>query len=120
MWIWKQAAGELWRNGKLIAKGYSGHGDGVNNPSMQAVHKVGPIPRGRWRFVVLAGDLHTGPYSIIIMPCPGTVTYDRDGFRGHGDNSKGDRSASEGCIILARAIRVMIWTSGDHDLEVVA
>ena len=30
MWTWDQSAGELRRNGEVIAKGYSGKGKGKN------------------------------------------------------------------------------------------
>jgi hypothetical protein len=119
MRIWKQRAGELWTGENCIAKGYSGHGEGVNNPDMQEVVKVGPIPRGKYRMVGLATDNHTGPYSIILQPEPGTNTFGRSGFRIHGDNQQMNHSASEGCIILPPTIRHLLWESDDHEIEVV-
>ena len=120
MWTWKQAAGELWRAGELVSRGYSGNGRGLNNPAMQAAVAVGPIPVGRWKFVTIANDNHTGPFSIVILPEQGTATLGRAGFRCHGDNAKLDHSASHGCIILPRSIRAEIWASGERALEVVA
>ena len=119
MRIWKQRAGELWSGDHCLAKGYSGHDVGVNNPDMETVPRVGPIPRGRYRLVGLARDDHTGPYSILLVPEPGTDTHGRAGFRIHGDNARLNHTASEGCIILQLPIRRLLWESDDHDLEVV-
>jgi len=62
---------------------------------------------------------HTGPFTIVLLPTPGTDTLGRDAFRIHGDNSLGNRSASHGCIILRREVREHMWSSGDHELVVV-
>ncbi|MPW09303.1 hypothetical protein GCT19_27215 [Paraburkholderia sp. CNPSo 3155] len=45
-WTHSQSSGTLSRDGSLVARGYSGHGAGKNNPVMQAVRSVGPIPEG--------------------------------------------------------------------------
>jgi hypothetical protein len=50
-WTYKQSTGELDHNGAAIGAGYSGHGAGLNNPAMQNVHDVGPIPRELGRSV---------------------------------------------------------------------
>jgi len=42
----------------------------------------------------------------------------RSGFLIHGDNSKHNFSASEGCIILSRSTRDAISSSGITRLEV--
>ncbi len=46
MWTYCQKTGELLQNGVLVATGYSGQGNGRNNPDLQEDHDVGPIPRG--------------------------------------------------------------------------
>ena len=120
MWTWDQSAGVLSRAGAIVSRGYSGRGRGLNNPQMQAVWSVGPIPAGRWRFAGMAEDNRTGPLSIVILPEPGTDTEGRSGFRCHGDNVRMNLSASHGCIILPHAVRRAIWASGDRDLLVVA
>jgi hypothetical protein len=121
MWKWEIRTGTLSHDGKVIfAGGYSGLGEGVNNPAMEAVRGEGPIPEGLWTFTDIAQDNHTGPFSIRIAPLPGTVTHGRDGFRCHGDNKAMNHTASHGCIILPPAVRHQIWDSGDRELEVVA
>jgi len=52
MWIWIIKTGELVRDGKVIGIGYSGgnkgrNPEGKNNPAMQHVHDIGPIPCGK-------------------------------------------------------------------------
>ena len=123
-WKWDQSAGELSHNGQSVAKGYSGKGAGKNNPAMETVRATGPIPAGRWKIVGPPYDSKSvGPYALKVFADDGKLddTHARTGrgaFRIHGDNKTG--TASEGCIILPRAIRERIWNSGDRDLEVVA
>lgn len=113
MWVWSDAEGTLSRNGRIVSRGYSGLGRGKNNPSMVAAIGVGPIPPGMWRIVGLAKDDHTGPYSIILEPEPGTDTLGRAGFRIHGDSISHPGEASHGCIILPRAVRNEMIASHD-------
>jgi hypothetical protein len=119
-WLWDQSAGELRRNGKLVSKGYAGYRAAANNPARQAERGLGPIPRGRWNMTTVQNSPNTGPFSIVLEPFPDTDTCGRSLFRIHGDNARGDRSASHGCIILPRAVREQIWRSGDRELVVVA
>lgn len=126
MWTYKQSTGELFQNGVRLAAGYSGHAEGINAPDMQHVRSIGPIPRGMWKITAPYNSDTTGPYTMKLLAkdaAPGDDTHQptgRGSFRIHGDNSKGDRSASHGCLIFSRTIREKIWNSGDHDLEVVA
>ena len=123
MWTYSQSSGALSRDGVEIAVGYSGYGEGKNNPAMQAVHDVGPIPRGRWQLCPVQ-CVHTigphGPFVIPLMAGAGTNTHGRDGFLIHGDSSSHPGAASHGCIILPRAIREEMVAVHDPDLEVIA
>jgi hypothetical protein len=118
-WKWDQSAGELSRDGVLVSRGYAGHGRGINNPSLQGAQAIGPIPRGMWTMTEIRDSSNTGPKTIVLVPKAGTDALGRSEFRIHGDNSLGNRSASHGCIILPRDVRLRIWSSGDRDLEVV-
>lgn len=123
MWTYSQALGELFGpNGELVATGYSGHGEGVNNPALQAVHDVGPIPQGRYGINAPREVPGRGPYVLPLMPFATTDTFGRSGFLCHGDSIEhpGAKLASHGCVILGRAAREAIWQSGDHELEVIA
>ena len=119
-WTWDQSAGTMSHDGKLVSSGYSGNTRGLNNPAMQNVPNVGPIPRGRWTIVSKGDSPHTGRFTIVLTPVKGTNTEGRSEFRIHGDNPKKDHSASHGCIILPLDARTKIWASGDRDLQVVA
>lgn len=120
-WTYAQKTGELQQDGKPVATGYSGTGAGKNNPGMQQVHNVGPIPQGDWKIV--GPPVNTpehGPYVLKLKPAPDTSTFGRSGFLMHGDSRESPGNASHGCVILPRAVREQIWNSGDADLKVVA
>lgn len=119
MWKWDQSAGKLYRDGRFVSSGYAGKGRGKNNPAMQSVVAVGPIPRGHWKITSVKNSPNTGPFTIVLEPKPGTDTLGRSAFRIHGDSVKAPGTASRGCIILPRIIRNEIWYSKDYDLEVV-
>lgn len=44
-WTYAQETGDLQQDGKHISTGYSGANEGKNNPAMDNVPNVGPIPR---------------------------------------------------------------------------
>jgi hypothetical protein len=118
MWTYSQSKGLIQHNGNLVGTGYSGHGDGLDAPDKETVKSVGPIPRGRWRIVQWAKQHPTlGPIVAFLEPV-GHTAHGRTAFRVHGDNSKGDKSASNGCIIASRVIREQWRDSGDRVLEV--
>lgn len=114
-WQWDQSAGELRRNGQLISKGYSGKGRGKNNPALQHVPGVGPIPRGRYKIVRKYDSANVGRDTLALDPVdarPGDDIHQptgRGAFRIHGDSIKAPGTASRGCIILPRDVRLMIW-----------
>jgi len=125
MWTWDQSAGTLSHNGSRISSGYAGKGRGRNNPALQGVAGVGPLPRGHYRIGTPRTSQRTGPYAMDLYPIDATPndtrhdTTGRSAFQIHGDSVRAPGTASSGCIILPRVIRERIWKSGDHDLEVV-
>lgn len=118
MWTYAQSAGEMQRDGEFICVGYSGFGAGKNNPDMESVANVGPIPRGRYQIGSPFDSETHGPVVMRLTPCDGTETFGRDGFLIHGDSVSRPGGASHGCIILPRPERLAIAGSGDTDLEV--
>lgn len=102
-----------------IGTGWSGCGEGKNNPEKQEVRSVGPLPRGRYK-VGPPKQESTGPYSLRLTPLPETEMYGRDGFLCHGP-SKGTNYGEEshGCPILARAGRERLVALGVEFLDVV-
>lgn len=116
MWIYAQATGELRHDGDLIGTGYSGHGEGRNNPVMQSVPNIGPIPVGAYTIGISYLDPHLGPCVMKLEPNAGNNEFGRDLFRMHGNNIHND--ASDGCIIMGPAIRATVSASLDRDLTV--
>jgi RHS repeat-associated protein len=102
-----------------IGTGYSGNGQGLNNPDMQQVPYVGPLPRGTWEIGPEYYNINTGPATMNLTPSEGTETFGRDLFRIHGDNPNHDQSASEGCLIFPPNVRHRINNSRDKELRVV-
>lgn len=119
-WTFEQATG-WWIDptGNVIFKGgYAGRGDGKNNPDMQDVKDVGPLPRG----VYIAGEPHdyekVGKFAMRLTPSPENEMFGRADFFLHGDKQSDPGNASEGCIILPRNLREAFWNSGDHNIQV--
>jgi type VI secretion system (T6SS) effector TldE1-like protein len=122
-WTYSQSTGELRSfDGSLVAIGYSGHADGLNNPSYQNVPDVGPIPQGTWEIGAPYDSPEHGPWVLPLSPLEGTETFGRDEFKCHGDEVEhpGQHLASLGCIIMPRVARLQMWQTGDHVLQVVA
>lgn len=119
MWTYRQSNGVLSRDGNKIGVGYSGHAEGLNNHALEADPGVGPIPCGVWKVGPAHDSPHTGPVTMDLDPTPPFDAHGRTLFRMHGDNKAGNESASRGCIIMARAIRLTVANSGDHDLTVI-
>ena len=120
MWVYSQSSGQLWNpSGACIATGYSGFGAGKNNPALEGVRSIGPIPRGYWVMTGVYDSKRAGPLAIKLEPS-GHNALDRDYFRVHGDSAARPGSASKGCIVLWRVIRQAIIDSNDKMLRVIA
>ena len=120
-WTYFQQTGELQHDGQHVTTGYSGAGTGKNNPAMESVPNVGPIPRGDWTITGPPASTNDhGPYVLRLTPAPNTETFGRSGFLIHGDSKQSPGSASQGCVVVPRAAREEIWNSGDRDLTVVS
>lgn len=123
MFLYSQSTGELHHNGVLIGVGYSGHGDGLNNPEMQNIRRVGPIPRGFYTIQPPSVHPLLGPIAMELLPYSTNTMFMRDDFFFHGDTKKMNHTASDGCIVAAELIRKYIAAAvlaGDNQLEVVA
>jgi len=88
-WTYSQKTGDLEQDGTHVATGYSGAGEGKNNPTLQNVHNVGPIPQGDW--TITGPPVNTedhGPFVLRLNPVSGTETFSRSGFLMHGDSKQ--------------------------------
>ena len=123
-WTFEQRTGKLYGpDGKLVWKGYAGGNEGkapegINNPDMQGVKGVGPLPVGTYTRGEVVLQSHLGPFAIPLIPDPGNDMLGRGGFYMHGDTTPSG-NASEGCIIMPRAVRESFYKSTEP-LEVVA
>jgi hypothetical protein len=125
---YEQRSGRWQHEGELLGVGYSGlddgdgiaePGEGQNDPSKQAVRNIGPIPAGAYWIGEPFTHATAGQLTMRLEPMPGTETFGRSGFLIHGDSKK-KGTASHGCIVLPRAVRLRIAVSPDRQLLVVA
>lgn len=116
---YSQISGGISLDDENIGDGYSGFGSGLDNPSLEAEHDVGPIPRGKWH-IDRWDDHHgtKGPCVAVLSPVDHDA-HGRSAFLIHGDNPDVNHSASHGCIIASRPIRQQLRDSGQTELEVI-
>lgn len=136
-WFYSQSTGEMYNitlsgdpysmASKFVivyaGAGYSGRGQGLNNPADQFIPNVGPLPQG-WYTIGRQQTNFTSSgkalyQSMRLIPNPSNEMFGRGGFLMHGDNSAHNHSASEGCIVLPLDVRNIIGKSKDHCLTVV-
>lgn len=124
--IYHQKNGALYRrddDGNVyLGTGYSGRGDGLNDPEDEFIRNLGPIPRGVYEIGAPFTHPKAGPLTMRLTPIENTDTQGRDGFLIHGDNQARDHTASHGCIIQDRHIReavANVTTHGPARLEVI-
>ena len=120
---YQQSTGILTHDGEEMATGYAGCGEGLNNPAMQDVHKVGPLPQGLYTILPPCTDPKVGIIAMRLIPDPANEMYGRADFFCHGDNEAMNHTASEGCMVMPHNTRVAIGTAvvdGDDQLTVIA
>jgi hypothetical protein len=120
MWTYQQSTGQLSLDGELVGTGYAGHDIGVDQPDLQSVPNIGPLPRGVYTIAPAIEDAHTGPLSMHLIPDVSNEMFGRGSFLIHGDNAQCNRTASEGCIIMQHDVRLKVSESVDRQLEVIA
>lgn len=114
---YNSTTGEIRLDEHFEGYGYSGHGEGRNNPELEHVRKVGPIPRGDYLISKWFDDIGgKGPIVFNLTPIEHNA-HGRTGFMIHGDNVNHD--ASLGCIIAGRLIRLAIKNDDETRLRVV-
>lgn len=124
-WTYEQNTGRLLDpNGVFVAKGYAGGNCGhnpeaVNNHAMQSVHNVGPLPVGKYTLGEVIQESHLGPWAIPLIPDPANEMFGRGHFFMHGDMIGHPGAGSEGCIIMARQVRIAVAASSDRQIYVV-
>lgn len=103
MLLYERITGNLSRDGVRLAKCYSGNGDGLDNPEMEAVRNKGPLPSGTYTLARMTAaeviSAHKGPDVYRLVPDPANQMFGRSGFLIHWDTPAQDFLASEGCIV---------------------
>lgn len=123
MWIYQQFSGKLYdRSGAEIGAGYSGNGEGLNNPEFEKIPDVGPIPQGTYHIGPAYGHTEHGPVVMKLTPFSSNEMFGRSEFLMHGDlvSAPGKHEASKGCIIMDLSIRAAVARSVDKELKVIA
>lgn len=118
MWLYAQQSGVLTHEGLVVARGYSGHLSGKDNPADQGVVNCGPIPQGLWQIGDPISGTHLGPMAMPLSPGLDTPSMGRTGFWIHGDNPCHPGNSSTGCIVLPLPARTAIAVSRDRLLDV--
>jgi len=126
VWTYVQKTGELLREGLHIARGYSGYDDpktgqnGKNNPELENVEAVGPIPVGKYFIGAPYNSAKHGPFVLPLNPEPANEMFGRSEFLIHGESKEHPGAASRGCIIMGADVRAKVAESGDNELEVIS
>lgn len=121
MWTFVQKTGQLYAaSGELVATGYAGKGEGRNNPALQSVHSVGPLPVGNYHIGHPIVSAHMGTFVLPLTPHPSNQMFKRSGFFIHGDSGQHPGEASDGCVVVPYASRVRISQNNDPWLVVVS
>jgi hypothetical protein len=120
--LYSQKSHTLKLDGKVIASGascYSGKDTGKNNPDMEDLKDVGPIPAGAYK-IGKPRTFNGMPDSFDLTPI-GHNAHGRTKFLIHGDYKEPSKqgTASIGCIIAPLAARKKIAESGVTNLRVV-
>lgn len=104
----------------VVAQGWSGCGEGKNNPAMQEVHSVGPLPRGLYDLGPWE-PFHPGlgPLVCRLIQVEGE-THGRDEFFIHGASMAHYGEESKGCIVLPRSQRELVQKMRVGHIRVVA
>ncbi len=116
VYTYMQCSGKVYDpEGNLMGAGYSGKGLGLNNPKMEHVPNIGPIPAGFYRVgnvIHNAGNM--GKYVLPLTPEGSTVNtlsaLVRGGFYWHGENPATPLNSSKGCIVSLLVLRQQIST----------
>jgi hypothetical protein len=124
-WKFVIKTGEMFDpSGKKVWTGYAGgncghNPEGRNNPLMVSVHNIGPLPPGLYTLGEVVLQSHLGPYAIPLIPDPQNVMFGRKDFYCHGDTTPSG-NASEGCIIMPRFVREVMYEGHVRTIQVVA
>jgi hypothetical protein len=123
MLVYEQATGKLFDGMALLGVGYAGNFLGKNNPAMQSVPDIGPLPCGFYTVGAPTWTTHCGQEAFPLTPDARNQMYMRSGFFLHGDSLAHPGNGSDGCIVQDRSVRDTVErlrVAGTNRLQVVA
>lgn len=125
MWTFENGTGRLLDTaGTFIEQGYAGgdqglRPEGINAPEYQYTPDIGPLPVGLYTIGTAVEHTQLGPDAIPLTPDPSNDMRGRRGFYIHGDKIGAPGCASDGCIILSHATRLLLMASTDRQISVI-
>lgn len=121
-YLYIQNTGQLFHGPALLGTGYAGREEGYNNPEMQRVKGIGPLPCGWYTIQPPHDNPNVGKFALRLIPDAANEMFGRDSFYMHGDSSEHPGLASHGCIVQRRDVRGRVAAGLAHDnrLQVVA
>ena len=105
---YEQISGKLFDEDTLIGIGWAGHLEGKNNPAMQSVKGIGPLPVGNYTIGDPVDGTHLGPTAFPLVPDPTNNMYGRSGFYLHAIAIEHPELSSDGCIVMSRNVRAYV------------
>lgn len=119
-YTFEQVTGDLLNETNTIdAHGYAGREAGKNNPDMQDVKGIGPLPRGWYTAQAPSDDPVVGKYAMRLIPDTSNEMFGRNSFFMHGDSTEHPGLASHGCIVMPRSVRENFWNNAlNHRIQV--
>ena len=108
-------------DGGQIAAGWAGHGQGKNNPIMEDVQCVGPLPRGLYRVGEWQTHPRLGQHCAPLTQVQGE-SFGRSGFWIHGPSRDPEKygQESEGCIVVPHDPRLGLEALAPDYVQVIA
>ncbi len=127
-WVYSQSTGQLIHVGDadgiidFVGTAYAGYGAGLNNPLMQDVPFIGPLPLGGYT-IGPQQDYYTSDgrllrWALPLTPDPSNRMFKRRGFLIHGPHTNDRKDSSNGCPVTDRGTRDRIANSQDTCLQV--
>jgi hypothetical protein len=105
---YEQITGKLFDGSKLVGVGWAGHLQGRNDPSMESIKNVGPLPRGLYTIEDPVDNTHLGPMAFPLTPDPKNEMFGRNDFYIHGASVEHPALSSDGCIIQGLVAREFV------------
>jgi hypothetical protein len=104
-------------DGSFVAKGWAGNDyrpkenptriHGKNNPAMESVNSIGPLPKGAYAVGSWGNHGELGPNSASLTQTSGD-TFGRSGFFIHGPGGPDPSNCSKGCIVISHDARMAV------------